>query len=119
MQSIKNMNWGMAVAGVWVTIAPFVLGYSSVTAAVLNGVIVGVSVTILAGYSAVAERETRIRTLGWITAALGLWLVLAPFILGYAPVVAALWSDIIAGILILALSLWTERELSQVLGHVG
>lgn len=119
MQSIKNMNWGMVVVGIWVTIAPLVLGYSSVTAAVVNGCIVGVGVTVFAGLSAMSERETTIRTLGWLTAALGLWLVLAPFIFGYSVVVAALWSDIIAGFVILALSLWAERELPRVMGHAN
>ena len=52
--------------------------------------------------------------MNWITAVLGLWLVLAPFILGYSLVVAALWNDMVGGVVVLALSVWAERELLEI-----
>ncbi len=71
MQGIKAMNWGMTVAGLWVVVAPSMLGYSSVTAALWNDLIVGVAVALLAAASALVADENSIRTLNWITAALG------------------------------------------------
>ncbi len=38
---------------------------------------------------------------------LGLWVFLAPWILGYSFVTPALWSSIIAGVLISLLALWS------------
>ena len=48
-----------------------------------------------------------------------MWLILAPFILGYSAVTAALWSDIVAGVVILVLSVWAERELPKMMGHAS
>lgn len=42
------------------------------------------------------------KSLSWTNFVLGLWLVVAPFILVYHGVSAALWEDVIAGILIAA-----------------
>lgn len=114
MQQIRNMNWTMAVVGVWVTIAPFLLHYGNVTTALWNDLVVGPAVCVLAVAAALSPDEDRIRTLDWITAVAGLWLVLAPFILGYSSVGVALWNDIIAGVIILAISVGAERELPQV-----
>ena len=38
--------------------------------------------------------------------ALGAWLVIAPFALGYTALVAAFWNDIIAGIVVVVLAGW-------------
>ena len=118
MQRIKHMNWWMAAAGVWVAIAPFMLGYRSIATALWNGLIVGVAVVVLAA-SALMMNEIAVKTMDRITAVLGLWLVLAPFILSYAMVTAALWSDIIAGVAILVLAVWAERELPRAAEHAS
>jgi hypothetical protein len=119
MQKIKKMNWGMVVIGIWVASAPFVLGYRSVAAAMWNDLIVGVAVVVLAAASALTLNEAGIKAMDWITAGLGLWLILASLILGYSVVAAALWSDLIAGVLILAFSLLAERELPQAMEQAG
>jgi hypothetical protein len=119
MQKIQSMNRGMVVVGIWVASAPYTLGYSSVTAAIWTDLIAGVAVAVLAAASALTLNEASIRAMCWITAGLGLWLILAPLILGYSMVSAALWSDLIAGVLILALSLWAERELPQGVRHTN
>ncbi len=42
----------------------------------------------------------------WIYLVLGIWLILAPFVLGYSDTAGALWSDIIVGVLIVIGGLW-------------
>ncbi len=37
---------------------------------------------------------------------MGLWMLVSPWLLGYWRITAALWSQIIAGVLIILLSLW-------------
>lgn len=44
--------------------------------------------------------------IGWITVVLGLWLVLAPFVLSYTGMVS-IWNDIILGIIVTGISLWS------------
>lgn len=119
MRAIKNMNWAMAVAGLWAVIAPFLLGYRSTSAALWNDLIVGIVIIVLAVVSALSENENNVKTINWVTAVGGLWLVLAPFILGYSAIAAALWSDIIVGIVVLVLSVWSEITLPKVMRHAS
>lgn len=50
------MQWIMALVGLWLVIAPFVLGYSTHTAPVWNEFIVGLVIVLLAGYLGFRER---------------------------------------------------------------
>lgn len=113
MENSKAMNWWLAAVGAWVAIAPFALNYSGAPAALWNDLIVGVAVAILAAVAATSEDRDKMTTVNWMIATLGLWLLLAPFILGYAGVTAALWNDLIAAAVSLVLSLGAERELGS------
>lgn len=44
--------------------------------------------------------------LNWSEFALGLWVLVSPWILGYWRITTALWSGVVAGVLIILLSLW-------------
>ncbi len=46
------------------------------------------------------------RAASWVNFILGLWLIVAPFALGYAHIAGAAPEDVILGILIAAFSLW-------------
>jgi uncharacterized membrane protein HdeD (DUF308 family) len=48
------------------------------------------------------------RWISWITFVVGLWLIAAPFALGYRPTTNAMTSDVAAGILVLALAIVRE-----------
>jgi hypothetical protein len=108
------------VAGLWLIIAPFVLGYDQIQAALWNDVLVGIVVAGLA--VARLARPLMSPSLSWINAVLGLWLILAPFVLGYGGAVevealatagpvggaqAAMWNDIIVGVIVLVLGAWS------------
>lgn len=53
------------------------------------------------------------KALSWMNFALGVWLVIAPFALLYRGIQAALWDDIVVGLLIAAYSLWRALEVEQ------
>jgi predicted signal transduction protein with EAL and GGDEF domain len=89
------------LAGAWLIIAPWALGYSQVSAAVWNDVIVGATIVILAGIrTATPDRYTGV---SWTNVVLGVWLLVAPFILVYSAGGAPVWNDIIVGILVVSL----------------
>lgn len=95
--------------GVWLIIAPWVLNYSAVDGAVWNQVTIGVVVAVLAVARVAAPY--RFAPLSWVNAVLGGWLVIAPFVLPYeeaggAPA-AVVWNDVLIGLLILALGVWS------------
>lgn len=91
------------VAGIWLILAPFILGYGG-TVAALNDLVVG----IVVGVVALVRMFSALRTnwLSWVNAVAGLWLIFAPSILDYTTAVART-NDIVLGIIILALSIWS------------
>jgi hypothetical protein len=110
---IKTTSGLDALAGLWLILAPFLLGYADVAGAVWNSIIFGVAVVLLAGARTLGEGY-RHAWPSWINVVIGLWLIIAPFVIGYAQVTAALWNDIIIGIVIAGLAAWgamsTPRE---------
>lgn len=50
-------NWFNLVLGVWLVIAPFVLGYSNKPAALWNDIILGLAVGVLAYIGATSSRK--------------------------------------------------------------
>ena len=85
------------LCGIWLIIAPFILAYTNLQIAMWNDVIVGILVALIA----------LIRAFGggwagasWITGLLGIWLVIAPFVLNYGEKPTPRWNDIILGILV-------------------
>ncbi len=91
--------------GIWLIIAPFVLNYANLGVAETNDIIVGIIVAVVAA----------IRSFGgfgqpgwsWINILAGIWLIIAPFVLGYSNNATPLWNDIILGIIIAILA-WTS-----------
>lgn len=55
------------------------------------------------------------KALCWTNFALGVWLVIAPFALLYRGIQAALWDDVVVGLLIAAYSLWRALEIEQLI----
>ena len=47
-EAMKGVSWTVAILGVWAIIAPFALGYTAISVAVWNDVIVGLIVAVLA-----------------------------------------------------------------------
>jgi hypothetical protein len=103
------------VAGLWLIIAPFVLGYAAVQAAVWNDIVIGVAVAIMAIVR--VTQPARYEGLSWVNVVLGVWLILAPFMLGYARIQPAVWNDVLMGLVVLALAATSAMATRQMHGH--
>jgi len=106
MGTQKILSWLVALAGLWVVIAVFVLGYTASPAALWNALIFGVALLVLGVWAALSNQETTDKALDWINAAIGVWLIIAPFILGYTAIVAAMVNSIIVGVVVVVLGVW-------------
>ncbi|MCW8193923.1 SPW repeat protein [Proteobacteria bacterium 005FR1] len=94
--------------GIWLIAAPWVLGYSG-EPAMWNESLVGIAVIVVAAIKLASP--IRLAKISWVNVALGVWLIIAPFVLhpgtplgaveGVSP---ALWNDIVVGIFIVVLS---------------
>ena len=91
--------------GIWLIIAPWVLGYANLSPAQSNDVIVGIIVAVVAAIRSFGGFNTR--GWSWINILAGIWLIIAPFVLGYSNNTTPLWNDIILGIVIAILA-WTS-----------
>jgi len=113
MATQKTLSWLVVLAGIWEVVASFVLGYMGTTAALWNAVIVGAVLIVLGAWAALSDQEGWDRTLDWVNAVAGLWLIAAPFVLGYTGTAVALWNDVIVGVVVVVLAGWAAVALGQ------
>ena len=97
------------VLGLCLVFAPWALGFTSEMAATRNAWIVGAAIALIALGALFAFREWE----EWVKLALGVWAILAPWLLGFATVAAALYAHVIIGLIVgvlAALDLWMIRN---------
>lgn len=95
--------------GLCLVFAPWALGFTSEMAATRNAWIVGAAIALIALGALFAFREWE----EWVNLALGVWAILAPWLLGFATVAAALYAHVIIGLIVgvlAALDLWMIRN---------
>ena len=88
------------------------LGYTVTTAALWDAVIVG-AVLVLGAWAALSNQQGTDRGLDWLNAVVGLWLIAAPFVLGYTGIASALWNDVIVGLIVAVAAGWAAVALGQ------
>jgi hypothetical protein len=97
-------DWANLAVGVWLFVAPWVLGYDHVRSAAWNSwifgiVVVAVSTSALVLFAVWEE---------WLNVIFGAWLLVAPWIMGFAGSdnAAALWNHVLVGLAVGGLALW-------------
>jgi hypothetical protein len=88
------------VLGAILFIAPWLFGFADHATAAWNAWITGVVIVALAvaAIFAFAEWEE------WVNLVVGLWVLVAPWILGFAANPVAMWSHVVVGLVVAALS---------------
>ena len=87
------------VLGLWLVVSPWTLSYAGATTPAWNAHIVGVIIAV----AAIAALATFQKWEEWVNAALGAWLIVSPFILGFGSLTTALWNHLIVGAVVLVL----------------
>jgi hypothetical protein len=93
------------IAGLWLVISPFVLGFAATRFEFWSTVVSGAVVAVLSASRSLGDGY-RYSWPSWVNLLVGAWLIIAPFVLGFA-VTAATWNSIILGILVMGLSGWS------------
>ncbi|MGH7927550.1 MAG: SPW repeat protein [Candidatus Binatia bacterium] len=104
--TVRTVSGLDVIVGLWLIVAPFALGYASVVNALWNDIIIGAAVVILAASREIGEGY-KVAWPSWINVLLGLWLIFAPFALGYSSIQNAVWNDALFGIAIAILAGWS------------
>ncbi len=123
MQNVEHHDFGQVktasglnvLAGIWLIIAPFLLGFTNNTFAMWDGIIVGVIVLILAAIRFASP--DRNGWLSWVNLILGLWLIVAPFVLGFSFLTIALWDSVVIGIAVAILAFWSAMTFRRMILH--
>ncbi|MBY0561402.1 SPW repeat protein [Hyphomicrobium sp.] len=114
-QNITN-DWQDSVnvlLGIALFISPWALNYAADTNAALNAHIVGAVIALLALAALFAFRVWE----EWISAVLGAWLIIAPWVLGFSGNATATRTSVVIGIAAIVLSLWSANEHAS--GHLS
>ena len=103
MKRIKHwQDPANAALGAWLVASPWVLGFQGVTVAMVTTAAIGVLLlaSSLGAMSVAAAGEE------WLDAGLGVLLMVAPMLLGFDAVDAALQNALIVGAVVTVLALW-------------
>lgn len=97
-------DWAALALGAWLFAAPFFVPYGPLTGlAAWNAYIVGAAVIASAVWGLWSPKKWQES----VNLALGLWLMLAPFPLGFhAGLETAAWSQIVVGVLLVIGAIW-------------
>lgn len=91
------------LAGIWLFISGWVLGFTGTSNAFWNNIILGIVVAVIALIRMGGGRATR--GLGWLNALAGIWLFISPWVLNFSSNTTALWNNLILGVIVFVLGL--------------
>ncbi|NIR58495.1 MAG: SPW repeat protein [Gammaproteobacteria bacterium] len=109
MQATRWQDWVSLIFGIWLFFSPWILGYADAANAAWNAYILGVAVVI---FSIAALAQGRVWE-EWVDLVLGVWLIIAPFVLGFTAEGAAMWNHIVLGILLVIDTVWAMAQGGQ------
>jgi glucan phosphoethanolaminetransferase (alkaline phosphatase superfamily) len=113
---MKVLGWIIALCGLWEfgdIVLPFIIGFGNVRAFVWNHIVVGMFLMVVGAWAARTSQVGTAKTMYWIAAVAGVWLIIATFILRNPVVSAGLWNDIIVGSIVLILGVWAALTLPR------
>lgn len=101
------MKWTgpmIAIAGAWLAVAPFALGYRLLSSsATVEAVGVGMFILVFATWAALKPIARPYA--GYVLMVVGGWSIVAPFALGYHAVALARNNDIVVGVIVAIVAL--------------
>jgi hypothetical protein len=113
---MKVINWIIALCGLWEfgdIVLPFIIGFDQVRASVWNHIIVGMILMFAGARAGLTGNVRTARTMDWVAAVAGVWLILATFLLHDLTITAGLLNDIIVGVIVLILGVWAALALPR------
>ena len=95
------------IAGCWLCISPFFLPVlRNNSSAVANTMSVGVVIAFLAGWHLL--RPVRASWASWVNIALGVWLFVSPWVLGFFGMNSATLNSMLMGVVVVILATWSS-----------
>ncbi|MGV9839104.1 SPW repeat protein [Nocardia niigatensis] len=94
----------MFLTGLYIAISAWVVGFTRFPTLTVNNLVVGIALAVLAlGF---ASMYGRIHGIGWTAPVIGVWMIIAPWVVsGDVAHTATIWSNVAAGAVVLLLGL--------------
>lgn len=93
-------DWASFSLGLWLALSPWIFDYSAHDAATANAAVVGVLLALGSHFGLSADLVAQ----QWLNLAAGLWLMAAPFVLGFSAVALATANCVAVGAVIAVLA---------------
>lgn len=109
----KWQDWGVLVLGILLLVAPWIFGTATTHALIAwNAGIVGVALvaSTLWAFAQASVSATEWGYIAWFQLILGVWLIIAPWLLGFAAIGTAAWTAWIVGIFVVVIAVWKVLE---------
>ena len=97
------MYWITALLGLAMGVAPWVFNYTDNTSAMWASIIIGAVIVLVSGYKAIVQDENQYWEY-WLAGLAGIVAIAAPFVLNFTAIVAALWTSIAVGALVVLIA---------------
>lgn len=102
--SMKWQDWVTLVVGIWLFFSPWLLGFhAAMPAASWNFFVVGIAFVIFAAFGL----NLRTAWEEWVNLALGIWMVVSPWVLAFHATVDARDDAVIVGLIVVVMAIWT------------
>ena len=92
--------WACFALGLWLALSPWAVGYAGSDAATANAVFLGLALALGGHFQAALGAASG----EWLQFAAGIWLLAAPFVLGFGEQAVATAATLSAGALVAALA---------------
>jgi SPW repeat-containing protein len=105
-------DWATFALGLWLALSPWLADYTAHDVATANAAICGLALALVAHFGFSCDHLST----EWLTLGGGLWLIAAPFALGFASHHVATVNAMAVGVFIVLLSAWAlelDRELGR------
>ena len=93
-------DWASFSLGLWLALSPWIVGYTEHESATGNAVFLGLALALGCHFEAAVDELA----LEWLNLAAGLWLVIAPFVVGFSNAPVATANSIAVGSLVAVLA---------------
>jgi hypothetical protein len=111
-------DWASFALGLWLALSPWIVGYTEHESATGNAVFLGLALALGCHFEAACDLDSS----EWLNLAAGLWLVVAPFVVGFSSVHVATANSIAVGSLVAVLAasaLSLDKEIARLWSRRG
>lgn len=112
-KTLKWEDWAGVGLGLWLLASPWLFGFSDQSAASMNALLLG-TILVLEELLELGIHESAEE---WIDIGAGLWLIVAPFVLGFASHTAAAVNTVAVGLLTVLFAAFALSKLDEKVDH--